>query len=98
MIAPTLCSLFTELLLNGAAKGSRAGNMFLLLPALITSPPQLQLEKLLLAAGVSPDSMLERSAKVRFQGQWGGNSRAGEIGLGGLEGGGSSVGWKQWKS
>ena len=35
--------------------------------------------------------MLERSAEVRFQGQWGGNSQAGEIGLGRLEGGGSSA-------
>ncbi len=32
--------------------------------------------------------MLERSAEVRLQGQLGGNARAGEIGLGGLEGGG----------
>ena len=38
----------------------------------------------------SPDSMLERSVKGRVQGQWGGNSRAGGIGLRGVEGGGSS--------
>ena len=29
--------------------------------------------------------------EVRVQGQWGGKSQAGGIGLGGLEGGGSSV-------
>ncbi len=60
----------------------------LLLPALIVSLPQFQLEKLLLAARGSPDSMLERSVEVRVQGQWGENSRTGGIGLGGLEGGG----------
>ena len=32
--------------------------------------------------------------EVGFQGQWGGNSWAGEIGLGGLEGGGS-FGWEK---
>ena len=36
--------------------------------------------------------MLERSAKVRVQGQWGGNARAGGIGLGGSEGGDSFMG------
>ncbi len=35
--------------------------------------------------------MLERPAEVRLQGQWGGNTQAGGIGLGGLEGGGSSA-------
>ena len=30
---------------------------------------------------------------MRFQGQWEGNAWAGGIGLGGLEGGGSSTGW-----
>ncbi len=34
--------------------------------------------------------MFERSAEVRFQGLWGGNSQGGGIGLGGLEGVGSS--------
>ncbi len=59
----------------------------LLLPAFIVSPTQFQLEKLLLGAWGSPDSMLERSAEVRVQGQWGENARAGGILLGGLEGG-----------
>ena len=42
--------------------------------------------------GGSPDSLLERSVEVRVQGQWGENSRAGGIGLKGLEGGGSPGG------
>ncbi len=37
--------------------------------------------------------MLERSAEVKVQGQWGGNTQAGGIGLGVLEGGGSSRWW-----
>ncbi len=36
--------------------------------------------------------MLERSAELRFQGQWGGKVQAGGIGLGGLEGGGGRGG------
>ncbi len=68
------------------------GDRLLLLPALIDSPLQFQLEMFLLAAWWSPDSFLERSVEVRFQGQWRGNSRAGLIGPGVLEGGGS-YGW-----
>ena len=73
-----------ELIFSSFEQAARWG--LLLLPALITNPPKFQLEKLLLAACGSPDSMLERSPEVRFQGQWGG---AGGIRLGGLEGGGS---------
>ena len=63
----------------------------LLLPTLIKSPPQSQPEMLILAVWGSPDSLLEKSVEVRVKGQWGGNSRAGGIGLRGLEGDGSSV-------
>ncbi len=40
--------------------------------------------------------MLERSAEVRFQGHWGGNSQAGGIGLGEVEGGGIVPGGWEW--